>query len=320
MGAVVALAPGGRLTAAICAALEVSRASVHRHRVALTAPLGLEARRAPSARAFDGSNSGKRETVMSGGRARTSAIHACGSMSFILQLTVRAHMKAAFSPPRSDPATSHDLLPDAIPLSAHSAALLVRQMRPSSRNAVKAAHRSPSGGHRIVDCLGDAVVFRQSGALLEQPAVHPLDRWAASALPCSVARSRVHAVDFARRMSKIAQVRFTASSATGEMAGAGLFWRSVPLKTPSVRAPRRAPALSAGSKTLRRAWLRYSALRIGPGARLAGYWPDRGRYRRCTHPLSGSGLLANRERGSAAPLASQREAGWSGSSGGRARP
>jgi putative transposase len=38
MAAVVALIPGSGLTTAVCAALEVSRASVHRHRRALTAP------------------------------------------------------------------------------------------------------------------------------------------------------------------------------------------------------------------------------------------------------------------------------------------
>ena len=52
MAAVVALTPGSRLTAAICTALKVSRASVHRHRVALTAPPRLETRRTPSARAL----------------------------------------------------------------------------------------------------------------------------------------------------------------------------------------------------------------------------------------------------------------------------
>ena len=38
MAAVVALSPGSGLTTAVCAAMEVSRASVHRHRTALTAP------------------------------------------------------------------------------------------------------------------------------------------------------------------------------------------------------------------------------------------------------------------------------------------
>ena len=48
----MALIPGSGLTAAICAALEVSRASVHRYRVALAAPPRLKRRRAPSARAL----------------------------------------------------------------------------------------------------------------------------------------------------------------------------------------------------------------------------------------------------------------------------
>ena len=51
MAEVVALTPGSRLTAAICTALKVSRASVHRHRVALTAPPRAEMARGPSARA-----------------------------------------------------------------------------------------------------------------------------------------------------------------------------------------------------------------------------------------------------------------------------
>ena len=50
--AIVALTPGSRLTAAICTALEVSRASVHRHRAALTALPRVEIRRAPSPRAL----------------------------------------------------------------------------------------------------------------------------------------------------------------------------------------------------------------------------------------------------------------------------
>ena len=41
-----------------------------------------------------GSNSGKRDMVMSGRRARTSAIQACGSMSFVLQLTIRVYSEA----------------------------------------------------------------------------------------------------------------------------------------------------------------------------------------------------------------------------------
>ena len=50
MAAVVALTPGNGLTAAVCAALGVSRASVHRHRMALTALLRAEKPRPDSAR------------------------------------------------------------------------------------------------------------------------------------------------------------------------------------------------------------------------------------------------------------------------------
>jgi len=50
--AVVALAPNGGLTTAACAALSVSRASVHRHRTALTAPPPTLRTRRPSVRAL----------------------------------------------------------------------------------------------------------------------------------------------------------------------------------------------------------------------------------------------------------------------------
>ena len=52
MAAVVALPPCSGLTTAACAALEVSRASVHRHRVALAAPPRVAKSRPPSARAL----------------------------------------------------------------------------------------------------------------------------------------------------------------------------------------------------------------------------------------------------------------------------
>ena len=52
MAAVVALIPGSGLTSAVCAALEVSRASVYRHRVALVAPPRTEKPRQHSARAL----------------------------------------------------------------------------------------------------------------------------------------------------------------------------------------------------------------------------------------------------------------------------
>ena len=52
MASVVALTPGSGLTTAVCAALEVSRASVHRHRMALTAPPRTKKLRPPVARAL----------------------------------------------------------------------------------------------------------------------------------------------------------------------------------------------------------------------------------------------------------------------------
>ena len=39
-------------------------------------------------------------------RARTSASQACGSMSLIFAVPIRVYMKAARSPPRSEPAKS----------------------------------------------------------------------------------------------------------------------------------------------------------------------------------------------------------------------
>jgi hypothetical protein len=56
--------------------------------------------------------------------------------------TMRVYMNAARRAPRSEPANNHAFLPRAIPRRARSAALLERQMRPSSRNAVKPGHRA----------------------------------------------------------------------------------------------------------------------------------------------------------------------------------
>lgn len=138
---------------------------------------------------------------MSGSRARTSAIRACGSIPFIFAVTIRVYMTAARSPPRSEPAKSHDFRPNAIPLGARSAAGLVRQMRPSSGNAVKAAH-SPclatvSGGNDVIDGLGRTVVFRELCAFLQQPVAQAFDPRAGSFQPNDQAGARVLAVDVA---------------------------------------------------------------------------------------------------------------------------
>ena len=71
---------------------------------------------------------------MPGIRARTSASHACASMSFIFAVTIREYMNPARSPPRGDPAKSHVFRPRAAPRRARSTALFVMQMRPSSVN------------------------------------------------------------------------------------------------------------------------------------------------------------------------------------------
>lgn len=70
-------------------------------------------------------------------RARTSPSQACGSTLLSLAVPISVYMNAARSPPRSEPANSHAFLPSAMPRRARSAALLVRQMRPSVRNRVK---------------------------------------------------------------------------------------------------------------------------------------------------------------------------------------
>ena len=74
-------------------------------------------------------------------RASTSASQARGSTSLSLAVTISEYIAAARSPPRSDPANSQAFLPRAMPRSPRSAALFVRQIRPSSRKRVNAAHR-----------------------------------------------------------------------------------------------------------------------------------------------------------------------------------
>src|SRR4029077_13650524 len=90
---------------------------------------------------FHGSNSLSGWAGYVAMRARTSASQACGSTSFILAETMRLYMAAARSPPRSEPAKSHDFLPRAMPRSARSAALFDKQIRPSSRKRVNAGQR-----------------------------------------------------------------------------------------------------------------------------------------------------------------------------------
>ena len=90
---------------------------------------------------FQGSSSPIRLAGWSGSRANTSASQACGSMPFSFAVAIRLYMTAARSPPRFEPQNSHDLRPSATPRSARSAALFVKQTRPSSRKRVKVVQR-----------------------------------------------------------------------------------------------------------------------------------------------------------------------------------
>lgn len=75
-------------------------------------------------------------------RVRTSASQACGSMLSSFAVTISEYMNAACWLPRSEPANSHDFLPNAIPRRAFLAKLFVRQMRPSVRNSPNASQSS----------------------------------------------------------------------------------------------------------------------------------------------------------------------------------
>src|ERR1700694_6049409 len=83
-------------------------------------------------------------------RRSTSASQACGSTPFNLSVSINVSIAAARSPPRSEPANNHARRPRAIPRNARSAALLVRQIRPSSRNRVKEGQRFSTSLRRTI--------------------------------------------------------------------------------------------------------------------------------------------------------------------------
>src|SRR6185436_13349791 len=80
---------------------------------------------------FHGSNSSSRCAGCVAILASVSASQACGSMPFILAVTIRVYIAAARWPPRSEPQNNHDLRPRAIPRTARSAALFDKHARPS---------------------------------------------------------------------------------------------------------------------------------------------------------------------------------------------
>ncbi len=88
-----------------------------------------------------GSSSGRRLCGMPAMRASTSANQANGSTSLSFAVAISVVIAAARAAPRSEPAKSHDLRPRAKPRSARSAALFVRQIRPSARKGVNRSQR-----------------------------------------------------------------------------------------------------------------------------------------------------------------------------------
>ena len=114
---------------------------------------------------FQGNSSCTRVCGNAAMRPRTSANHACGSTSLSLAVAMRVYIAAARSPPRSEPANSHDFLPGAIPRRQRSAALFVRQMRPSSRKRMKPSleHDAVDAKYRWLDRTAGELTARESG-------------------------------------------------------------------------------------------------------------------------------------------------------------
>src|SRR3954469_18936982 len=97
-------------------------------------------------------------------RVSASASQACGLMSLSLAVAIRVYITAARSPPRSEPANNQARRPKATPRNARSAALLLRQMRPSSRKR----EGRPARQH-VIDRLGGLGVARQPDAFGAHP-------------------------------------------------------------------------------------------------------------------------------------------------------
>ena len=88
-----------------------------------------------------GSSSFSCEAGWSAMRRRTSASQACGSTPLSFAVAIKVYIAAARSAARSEPANNHARRPRAMRRKARSAALLDRQMRPSSRKRIKAGQR-----------------------------------------------------------------------------------------------------------------------------------------------------------------------------------
>lgn len=182
--------------------------------------------------------------------ASTSESQACGSTSLSRAVWINVYMTAARSPPLSEPANSHDFLPRATLRSARPAALLVRQMLPSSRKRAKAAQRLS------IESIALATSeWRESFALSAR--IHPSSAATSGAARSRRAASRSSADRplISRSMSKIASIRFTASKAKGA----------------ATKGEPRALATPASTKNLRRPCAQQAASTILPGARPGSY-------------------------------------------------
>ena len=73
--------------------------------------------------------------------ALASLIETCLCRARHRQVMMNEDIAAARCPPRSEPANSHAFRPSAVPRNARSAALFVRQIRPSRRNRLNASQR-----------------------------------------------------------------------------------------------------------------------------------------------------------------------------------
>ena len=100
-------------------------------------------------------------------RARTSASQACGSRSLSLAVVISVYMKAALSPPRSEPQNSQALRPRATPRSARSAALFVR----TDPAVLEEPGESVPALEHVVHRLGHAGVAGEAFALAPHPAL-----------------------------------------------------------------------------------------------------------------------------------------------------
>src|SRR4051794_19532469 len=102
---------------------------------------------------------------MSAMRASTSVSHACGSTSLSLAVMISVVMAAARSAPRSEPAKSHDFLPQR-KSSKSTLGCIVREADPAVFD--EAGKPVPTLEH-VVDRLGDRGRARQASVLLTQP-------------------------------------------------------------------------------------------------------------------------------------------------------